>query len=131
MQDFSTETGEMLSIGSCGRGKQEAGLGKDLTWTDEGGPRNDDGPELTGYPSSAFDKERKEKKQVKDKTSKYDLTPSEAPYSMGPALNRSQLSNLASLYPNCALVPFFLESTAEGQHPSAYMLKREGTDGAL
>lgn len=46
MQDFSTETGEMLSIGSCGRGKQEAGLGKDLTWTDEGGPRNDDGPEV-------------------------------------------------------------------------------------
>ncbi|PTD02724.1 hypothetical protein HYE67_010909 [Fusarium culmorum] len=38
MQDFSTETGEMLSIGSCGRGMQEAGLGKDLTWTDEGGP---------------------------------------------------------------------------------------------
>ncbi|UZP36005.1 hypothetical protein NXS19_003821 [Fusarium pseudograminearum] len=39
---------------------------------------------------------------------------------MGPALNRSQLSNLASLYPNCALVPFFLESTAEGQHPSIW-----------
>ncbi|KAM0239719.1 hypothetical protein ACHAPO_002690 [Fusarium lateritium] len=41
MQDFPTETGEMLSIGSCGRRKQEAGVGEDLTQADEGGPEAD------------------------------------------------------------------------------------------
>lgn len=70
--------------------------------------------QLTDSPSSTFDREQKAKeRETKNERSKFGLPPIPK---HEPCFHRSQLSNLASLYPNGVPSRFFLESGTEGQH---------------